>query len=187
MIDKEIVKGCIDNNRAAQKALYEAFYNKMMGVCLRYAQGEDDAHEMVQEGFFKVYKMLKYFKENEILEEWVKKNMIEASIKYIKEDKNQRSIVSTVYATKPGKEKIVDLTDTEIAAKAKQADILTAVQELTKGYRIVFNLYLIDGYSYKDIAEMIDVSEETARANFERAKFSFRKNLIQHLSNSNGK
>jgi len=187
MIDKEIIKGCLDNDRNAQKAVYDEFYGKMMAVCLRYSSGEDDAHEMVQEGFLKVFKSIKSFKESESLDIWIKKIMIEAFVKVIRENKGKRSIVSTVYANKAGKDKPVEMSDKDIIAKAKQDDMLKAIQELTTGYRIVFNLFLMDGYSHREIADILDVSEETSKSNFEKARYTFRKNLIQHLSNVNGK
>ncbi len=187
MVSKEIIKACIDNDKNAQKAFYDAFYSYVMGICLRYSSGEDDAHIMVQEAFYRVYRNLKHFKEGELLDSWVKKDVIQASIKYIREERTERSIVSTVHTNKTGKEKQMEMTDSDIIAKAKQEDMLKAIQELTSGYRIVFNLVLMDGYSYKEIGEMLDVSEYTSKTNFEKARYSFRKNLIQHLSNSNGR
>lgn len=187
MVSKEIVKACIDNDKTAQKAIYEAFYSYVMGICLRYSGGEDDAHAMVQEAFYTVYRNLKHFKESEPLDAWVKKDVIQASIKYIREEKTERSIVSTVHANKTNKEKPFDMSDKDIVTHAKQEDMLKAIQELTPGYRIVFNLVLMDGYSYKEIGEMLDVSEYTSKTNFEKARYSYRKNLIQHLSNSNGR
>jgi RNA polymerase sigma-70 factor (ECF subfamily) len=187
MIDKEIIKGCLDNNRDSQKTLYDEFYGKMIGVCMRYSTGEDEAHEMLQEGFLKVFKNFKNYKESETLELWVKKNVIEGAIKYIRDDKNKKSIVSTVYANKMGKEKPVEMSDSEIVMEAEQGDFLNAVQQLSSGYRIVFNLFFMDGYSHAEIAEMLDISEDTSKTNFEKAKYSFRKNLIQHLSSTNGK
>jgi RNA polymerase sigma factor (sigma-70 family) len=160
----------------------------VMGICLRYSASEDDAHVMVQESFFRVFKSLKNFKESEQpLDVWVKQNVIQASIKYIRDDKTERSIVSTIHVNKMGKDKPEEMSDTDIVTKAKQEDMLKAIQELTPGYRIVFNLFLMDGYTYEEIGEMLDVSEYTSKTNFEKARYSFRKNLIQHLSNSNGK
>lgn len=180
MDEKEIIKGCKENNLSCQKSLYEHFYGKMMGVCLRYSSGETEAHEIIQEGFLKIYKNIRQFKEEEPFELWMKKNMIEVAVKYIRSDKEQRLIVSTVHETKAGaKTKVAAISDDEIIANIQQKEVLKAVQELSLGYRIVFNLMLIDGYSLQETSEVLSISELTSKANFEKSRFAFRKNLIQ--------
>lgn len=188
MNDKDLIKGCLENDRDSQKALYDRFYGKMFGLCLRYSSGEDEAHEMLQEGFLLIYKNLKNFKENEPFDLWFKKMMIDACIKHIRNDKRKKLIVSTVYANKGIiKDKSINLNDNAIVAKIKIDTVLKAVHELSSGFRIVFNLFLIDGYTYKEISEMLDISEDTAKSNLEKTMFTFRKNLTEHLNDSDGK
>ncbi len=179
MEEKEIIKGCLENNKESRKALYEKFYGRMFGICLRYSGGEAEAHDMLQEGFLKMYKNLRSYKENESLESWVKKYTIDVCINHIRSDKDKRLIVSTVHENK-GVIKTVsnEMSDDDILAHIQREDILRAIQELSSGYRIVFNLFLVDGYSQSKISEMLNISEDTTKVNFEKSRFAETKDAL---------
>lgn len=186
MSEHEIIKGCLKNNRESQKALYELFYGKMLGVCLRYSNSIVDAKEVMNEGFLNVFENLNNVKENDLIENWIRKIMIRTAIDHIRKNKQNLLIVSTVHANKKNGITPEQISDDALISKISKEEILKAVQELTPGYRTVFNLSEIDGYSHKEIAEVLDISEDTSKLNLSKAKFALRKNLIQFLNTDNG-
>lgn len=186
MSEQEIIKGCLKNSRESQKALYELFYGKMLGVCLRYSNNIIDAKEVLNEAFLNVFENLHNLKENDAVESWIRKIMIRTAIDHIRKNKQNLLIVSTVHANKKNNNTTEQISDDALISKISKEEILKAVQELTPGYRTVFNLSEIDGYSHKEIAETLDISEDTSRLNLSKAKFALRKNLIQFLNTDNG-
>ncbi|MCE9540257.1 MAG: sigma-70 family RNA polymerase sigma factor [Bacteroidetes bacterium] len=186
MDENEIIKGCLKNSPESQKALYNYYYTKMLGVCLRYSKDSTEAKEILHEGFFKVFTNLKNFKAPEPFEGWIKKIMVNAAIDYLHKNK-QNLIVSTFNANKSVANTLEELTDEELISNINKEEILKAVQELTPAYRKVFNLHLIEAYSHKQIAEMLDISEETSEANLSKAKFNLRKNIQQIITKPHGK
>ncbi len=186
MNEIDIIKGCLKNNRESQKALYDSFYNKMLGVCLRFSKDADEAKEILHEGFSKIFANINNFKEDDSFEEWIKEMMIIASIGYL--DKNKQNIiVSTFDANKIAVNSLPEISDDELISTIDKDGILKAVQGLTPAYRKVFNLFVVDGYSHREIAGMLDISEETSESNLSKAKFNLRKNLQQIIKNSDGK
>lgn len=186
MTENEIIKVCLRNNRESQKALYELFYGKMLGVCLRYSNNIIDAKEVLNEGFLTVFENLKNVKENNSVEDWIKKIMVSTSIEHIRKNKQNLLIVSTVHVNKNNATITNQITDEMLLSKIGKEETLKAVQELTPGYRTVYNLFVIDGYPHKEIAEILDISEDTSKSNLAKAKFALRKNLIQFLNTDNG-
>ena len=190
MNETELIKGCLKNNKESQKALYELFYAKMLGVCLRYAKNEAEAKEMVNEGFLHVFTELKNYKTNESLEENIKDTIIIASINYLKKNK-ENLIVSTVYAnrtagtTSPAT--IVEIPFEEIESKANSEIILKAVQDLAPAYRKIYNLNVIEGFKHAEIAEILNISEETSVQTLDKAKFQLNKNIKQLITEAHAK
>jgi RNA polymerase sigma-70 factor (ECF subfamily) len=179
MNETDIIKGCLRNDRASQKTLYEHFYSKMLGVCLRYSKSSDEAKDVLHEGFLKVFDSLKNFKGNGSFEGWIRRIMVNTAIDHLRKNKQNYLIVSTVYANeKAGSTE--EVSDDELAMHIDKEEILKAVQELTPAYRTVFNLYVIEEYTHKEIAELLDISEGTSKSNLSKAKFNLRKNLM-HL------
>ena len=181
MTENEIIKGCLKNNRESQKALYDMFYSKMLGVCLRYSKDNDEAKEMLSEGFLNVFGNLQNYNENSALEGWIKDIIVKTAIDHLRKIK-QNLIVSTVYAN--DKAIITDdgISDDELVLHVDKEEILKAVQELTPAYRTVFNLYVIEKHSHKEISEILDISESTSESNLAKAKYNLRKNLLHILS-----
>lgn len=188
MNEADIIKGCLKGSRESQKALYEHFYATMYGLCLRYAKNAAEAKEMVHEGFLKVFTELKNHKPSEPLDGWIKNIMINASIDYLRKNK-ENMIVSTVHANKlatPGP-KSAGISEDEMLASADKEIILKAVQELAPAYRKVFNLNLIEGFPHKKIAEILNISEETSEITMDKAKFYLQQNIKQLINKSDGK
>ncbi|HEY0029236.1 MAG TPA: sigma-70 family RNA polymerase sigma factor [Bacteroidia bacterium] len=188
MNETEIIKGCLKNDRASQKILYEHFYSKMLGVCLRYSKSSDEAKDILHEGFLKVFDGLKNFKANGSFEGWIRRIMVNTAIDHLRKNKQNYLIVSTVYANEKASNMAEEISDDDLVLQIDKDEILRAVQELTPAYRTVFNLYVVEEYTHKEIAEMLDISEGTSKSNLSKAKFNLRKNLMHHLKpKANGK
>ncbi len=186
MNENEIIKGCLKNNRESQKALYEYFYSKMFGVCLRYSKDSTEATEILHEGFLYIFANLKNYKSTVQLDVWIKKMMVIAAIVYLHKNK-QNLIVSTFNANVKPVNTLPEISDEELISQINKDHILKSVQELTPAYRKVYNLHEIEGYSHKQVAEMLDISEDTSESNLSKAKFNLRKNIQQIIKNADGK
>jgi RNA polymerase sigma-70 factor (ECF subfamily) len=180
MNEHEIIKGCLKNDRASQKILYEQHYSKMLGVCLRYAKDKDEAKDILHEGFMKVFTNLKNFNGTGSLEGWIRRIMVNTSIDHLRKNKQNYLIVSTVYANEKASGLKDETEDEDIFANIDKEEILKAVQALTPAYRTVFNLYVIEELTHKEIAELLEISEGTSKSNLSKAKFNLKKNLM-HL------
>ncbi len=187
MIEKEIIAGCLEGNRDSEKLFYRKYYGKMLAVCERYAGENDDPRSMLEKGFLEVFKNLRKYKEEEGLEQWVKKWIISTAVRQIRSNKNNRLIISTVNAQKENVSlNLFSIRDEEIAQKATESEILLAIKELVSSYRIVFNMFVIDGYSHASISDMINISQETSLTNLEKSKVAFRNNLVKVINKAHG-
>lgn len=169
MTDEQIIDGVIKGDAKAQKYLYEKYVNKMMGVCLRYARDYEEAQDVLQDGFVKVFEKLKSYKGAGSLEGWVRRIFVNTAIDNHRKTKSQRQHVDldSVEYQLPSDGFVLE----SLAAK----DLLKIVQILPDGYRMVFNLYAIEGYSHKEIAEQLDISVNTSKSQYSRAKSYLRK------------
>jgi len=161
--EAEIIKGCIDNDRLAQKHLYERFYGGMMGVCMRYASHKEQAIEMLNIGFFKVFKSIKTFAEKgSNLEAWIYRIMVNTALDCIRAEMRHRH--DDIEFVKP----VEDTTD--IIATMQAEHILELVNQLPPSYRAVFNLYVIDGYNHAEVGKKLGISEGTSKSNLAKAR-----------------
>jgi RNA polymerase sigma-70 factor (ECF subfamily) len=173
VVEKELIQGCVDNDRLAQKRLYERYYGKMMVVCMRYASGKDQATEMLNTGFFKVFKTIESFaQKGGNLEAWIYRIMVNTSIDFLRSEIRHRhdDIEKTVYAE--------DTTD--VVAQLNAEQIIEMVHSLTPAYRTVFNLYVIEGYNHAEIGEMLGISEGTSKSNLAKARARLQEMIIKN-------
>ncbi|MEO0403647.1 MAG: RNA polymerase sigma factor [Bacteroidota bacterium] len=177
MTDQDIVEGCLKKNPKAQKALYDAYAAKMMSVCLRYAGNRNDAQDVLQEGFIKVFEKLDQFSGKGSLGGWVRMIMINTALIKIRKEKKflHHEEVSEVNDLSPN--------DHGVLEKLAADEILSLVQNLPAGYRTVFNLYAVEGYSHKEIGEMMGISESTSKTQYFKAKAHLKK-ALQKLENT---
>jgi len=169
MTDEQIVNGCIQKNALAQEFLYKKFSRKMMGVCLRYSDSQEEAEDVVQNGFISVFENIVSFKGTGSLEGWVRKIMTNTALTNIRKNKKLKqniALENVEYALAS-----VSFTDENFAVK----DLLKIIQTLPPGFRTVFNLYAIEGYSHKEIGDMLDISEGTSKSQYSRAKAHLQK------------
>ena len=176
---KKIVKGCIKGDRNMQKVLYERYYSKMMSVCYRYAKDSDEAKDLLHDGFMKIFKNLHKYNFSGSFEGWIRRLMINASIDHYRKNKNIFSLFDAnmemdVADKESGEEDIYSSFNTQM--------ILEAVQNLSPAYRTVFNMYAIEGYSHKEIAEKLNINIGTSKSNFAKARMNLRKQLEKKLN-----
>lgn len=173
---REIIERCVKQDKSAQEQLFKYFYGKMMGVCMLYTKDHDRAQEVVQQGFIKIFDKLSEFDFTGSFEGWVRRIMVNASIDAIRKRNRQPFSTDEEYmfnSRSSTQEHDFDADITEI--KAEYA--LEAIQELSPAYQTVFNLYVIENYTHKEIAEILDVTEGTSKSNLAKAKQNLRKIL----------
>jgi RNA polymerase sigma-70 factor (ECF subfamily) len=177
---QKIIEGCVKKKRKYQKRLFDLYYGKMLGVCLRYAKDKDEAKDMVQNGFIKVFKNLKVYNYSGSLEGWIRRIMVNTAIDQIRKNKRDPFKLNEDMPIKNLEEDVPMEAEEyveEIHIKAEQA--IKAISELSAGYRTVFNMYVIEGYTHKEIAEHLGISEGTSKSNLAKAKQKLRQTLSQ--------
>ncbi len=169
MTDEQIVKGCIEKNAIAQKHLYEKFVRKMMGLCLRYCDSSEEAEDVVKMGFISVFENIESYKGTGSLEGWIRKILVNTALSNIRKNKKfkQNIDLDSVEFMLPSSGYLND----NFAAQ----DLLKIIQSLPVGFKTVFNLYAIEGYSHKEIGEMLNISEGTSKSQYSRAKAHLQK------------
>jgi RNA polymerase sigma factor (sigma-70 family) len=174
LLTPELIKGCITKDRRSQKDLYKLYYGYSMRICLRYAKSKDEAVEMVNDGFMKVFTHLHRYDKERSFNAWISTIMINTSIDYyrIRIKQLQMEELNAKHELE-GSENILSHLNYE--------DLINLVQKLSFAYRTVFNLFAIDGYSHEEIAEMLSISVGTSKSNL----FKARENLKKMLSGSN--
>lgn len=160
---EEIVKGCVAGKRLAQNLFYKHFASKMYGVCLRYAKDTTEAEDILQDGFIKVFQHIGSFKNEGSIEGWVRRIMINTALERFRK-KNPLYPVSEIF------EVAKNLKYEEIESQISAQELMGLVQKLSPGYRTVFNLYAIEGYSHKEISEQLGISEGTSKSQLARAR-----------------
>lgn len=168
---EKLIKACIKGDRLAQKAMYDHFKGKMYALCLRYATQQAEAEDMLLQGFFKVFRDLHQFTPGNSLEGWIRRVMVRTALMQLRSNKRW---VSTLPETDwPGDNE----PDAHLPPGTDTQHILRMMRQLPPGYRAVFNLYAIEGYSHREIAEQLDISESTSKSQYLRAKAALRKLL----------
>ncbi len=168
---QQLIKDCIAGERSQQEHLYKYFAPRMFGICLRYAKDYPQAEDILQEGFIKVFNNLNRFRAEGSFEGWMKRIFINTAIEYYR--KSSQRIV--IYES----DSLPELAlDSQIISKLAMDELLQLIQQLPFGYRTVFNLFVIEGYSHKEIAAMLNISEGTSKSQLARA----RNNLQQSIN-----
>jgi RNA polymerase sigma-70 factor (ECF subfamily) len=169
--ENEILDGCIRGERKYHMALYNLFSAKMFSVCLRYANDYNVAQDLLQEGFIKVYKNIAKFRREGSFEGWVRRIFVNTAIEHFR-----RNV--TLYAIHDNETRVYEHYDDNALETLKHQDILNMIQTLSHGYRTVFNLYVIEGYSHKEIGEMMNISEGTSKSQLARARYLLQKKIM---------
>ena len=170
--ERDLLQACIHKERWAQKVLYEEYYGRMMGVCLRYSNNKEDALDILHEGFIKVFKNLTKYEPETSLTAWIRRIMVNTAIDFYRKNVRRRTEdIDEAFDISSADPDAISLITTE--------EILSVVQELSPAYRAVFNLYIIEGYSHKEIADLLEITESTSRSNLVKARLKLKAMLVE--------
>lgn len=165
-----LLNGCLKHKRESQYQLYKLLSSKMFGVCLRYASCSNEAEDILQEGFTKLFMNLDKYRGDGSFEGWARRIFVNTAIEQYRRNSKLFSVVDVEVASK---EETTDTIDTHL----NREDLLNLIQELSPGYRAIFNLYNIEGYSHREIAEILDISEGTSKSQLSRARSILQKRI----------
>lgn len=170
LVEQDLIKGCIEDDPKSQRALYEMFSGKMFSLCLRYLKDEKDAEDVLISGFMKVFKCIKQYKGVGSLEGWIRTIMVIESLGFIRK---HRHMYLEVNIEETNQQDCMTAPEDTLAAE----DLFNLIQELPTGYRTVFNLYAVEGYSHKEIAIKMGISVQTSKSQLSRARAVLQKSL----------
>jgi RNA polymerase sigma factor (sigma-70 family) len=162
---KNIIKGCLAGDRRDQELLYRRHSSKLYAVCLQYSGNDEEARDILQEGFIKIFENLKNYKHEGSFEGWMRRIVVNTALEKFRSRHNLFRVDDIDNISEPEAE-----PDTEDYSGLEAVDLLYIIRELPPKYRMVFNLYAIEGYSHKEIGGMLNISEGTSKSNLSRAR-----------------
>ena len=173
MTEEAILKGCLNNEPAAQQELYQRYSPKMLSVCYRFAKNREDAEDMLQEGFIRVFSQIHQFRAQGAFEGWVRRIIVHTCINILKKNKKFNESVDIIHATN------IQVREESVPSIIQAKQIVECIRMLPIGYRTVLNLFALEGYSHKEIADMLDIEESTSRSQYTRAKAMLQEILVR--------
>jgi RNA polymerase sigma-70 factor (ECF subfamily) len=178
--ETDLIRGCIDGDRRMQEELYRRFSAKMYAVCLRYAGNADDAQDILQDGFVKIFKNLDRFRSEGSFEGWIRRIFVNTAIEHLRRRTYLTPIAEKEENTIPYKEKTA-------LDRLGEKDILKLISQLSPGYRTVFNMYVVEGYTHKEIGDLLGISEGTSKSQLARARMILQEMVVKFLDETNRK
>jgi RNA polymerase sigma factor (sigma-70 family) len=175
--EAQLIEGCINGSRKAQEDVFNAMYRRLLGVCARYAKDDDDAKDILQNGFIKVFKSIENYKGDGSFEGWIKRIVINTAIDSYRRKKVKPVVVDSEMTDRVGSNMEEEKEEESIYQQIPVIMVLDSVQKLSPAYRTVFNLYVLEGYNHNEIAEMLDISVGTSKSNLSKARLNLRKML----------
>ena len=176
--EQEILQACKKNDPSAQKILFDQYAGRLLGICARYCPNMEDAKDALHEGFIKIFKQIDRFKGNSKLETWMTRIMINTAIDHFKKGLKYKFMEEDQLQTYDENVEIVFEEEEEI----QLSDLYKVIEELPDGYRIIFNLYAIEGFTHKEIAQELNISEGTSKSQLARARKHLQKLLKEKLN-----
>ena len=162
--DEELIKGCIACKRLYQERLYAKFSAKMFAICLRYARDYHSAEDILQEGFIKAYQNIEKFRSEGSFEGWLRRIFVNTAIEHFRRSSPMYPVMEVTQADN-------HTVNDEVIEHLAANDLLKMIQTLSPGYRTIFNLYVIEGYSHKEIAALLGINEGTSKSQLARARY----------------
>lgn len=171
MNEKQLIESCRKGDRIGQKELYNRFARKMMGVCYRYVNDKETASDLLQDGFVKVFSSLESYSGKGSFEGWIRKIFVNTALEFLRKTdvlRDATDLDNTAELVQP---------DSSVISSMTADELMQLVHELPPGFRTVFNLFAIEGYSHKEIAELMNITESTSRSQFTRARQMLQKRV----------
>jgi len=172
---KNIISGCLNGNRRDQELLYRRHSAKLYAVCLQYSGNDEEARDILQEGFIKIFANLNHYKFEGSFEGWMRRIMVNTALERYRGKYNLYRVDDIEALQEFGAE-----PDSEDYAGLEASDLLEIIRELPPKYRMVFNLYAIEGYSHKEISKMVNISEGTSKSNLSRARIILQRRVSSY-------
>jgi len=169
----QLIEGCVNNNREAQYKLYNLMSGKMFAVCLRYAKNREAAEDILQDGFVKVFTNIEKFRGDGSFEGWVRRIIVNTAVEYYRKSAKMYPVVNVDDVNK-------DIPWQDTGDNLELEDVMNMINNLSTGYRTIFNLYVVEGYSHKEIADMLQINEGTSKSQLARARYL----LMEMIKNS---
>jgi len=173
--EPDLIDGCIKGNRQMQELLYHRFSPKMYAVCLRYSGNTEDARDLLQEGFIKIFKNLSKYRGDGSFEGWIRRIFVNTSIEHFRKKVHLHDVTET-------QEKTIEDKEWNVLDNLAEKDIIKMIHDLSPGYKAVFNLHVIEGYSHKEIADILGINEGTSKSQLARAKMVLKKMVQDRLN-----
>ncbi len=173
MTEEALIHGCLKSDSTAQRELYNKYSPKMLAVCYRFAHNREDAEDMLQEGFIKVFLQMHTFENRGAFEGWIRRIIVHTCINILKKNKKFNESVDMIHATG------VQIREESVPAIIQAKQVVECIRMLPMGYRTVLNLYAIEGYSHREIANILGIEESTSRSQYTRAKAMLENILIR--------
>lgn len=183
LCQNELIARCLNNNRQAQFKLYEKYSPAMFGVCLRYAKNSTDAEDILQEGFIKVFRYLKDYSGRGSFEGWIRKIMVNSALNFYK----RKNLISKGVDPEDAQHYLPVNFNNEALSKMEHEELLKLIRKLPDGYRTVFNLNIIEGYSHKEIGSLMKISVNTSKSQLSRARSSLKRKVTELLQSEETK
>jgi RNA polymerase sigma factor (sigma-70 family) len=178
--EEELIQGCLRRERNAQQQLYDLYSSKMYGICFRYVRNAMEAEDVLVTAFTKIFERISQFKGEGSFEGWIRRVMVNEALTHLR--KARTMYVETELEAADREPDYDQLSDHLVAE-----DLLNMIDKLPPGYKIVFNMYAIDGYSHKEIADQLGISENTSKSQLSRARTYLQKMLSDQNQVSNSK
>lgn len=163
--EEEILKGCKSNKRKYQELLYRKYAKKMYGICLSYAGDRELAQDILQDSFIKIFNKIREYRMEGSLEGWIRRIIVNTAIDHVRQRQRVKNYI--VDDNDNNKE---DMDDSDALQNLQTQDVLNQVAKLPEGARLVFNLYALEGYTHREIAEKLNISEGTSKSQYNRAR-----------------
>lgn len=173
MTEEILINRCLHNDPIAQKELYNKYSSKMLSVCYRFAHNREDAEDMLQEGFIKVFSQIQTFRNQGAFEGWVRRIMVHTCINHLKRNKKFNESVDLIHASG------LQIREESVPSIIQAKQVIECIRMLPIGYRTVLNLYALEGYSHKEIATVLDIEESTSRSQYTRARQMLEEILVR--------
>lgn len=171
MGESELIAGCVKGNRVDQRQLYDKYATKMMGVCMRYAGDYDTARDLLHDGFIHLFKKIGTYKGEGSFEGWMRKLFVNMALEYLRKKDVLKAHGS--YTTD------IPASDYSVFEKLSADELVKKIAALPAGFRTVFNLYAVEGYSHQEIAELLHITESTSRSQYMRARSWLQKMILE--------
>lgn len=178
-----LIDGCIAGDRRSQRRVYELFYGKMMAVCMRYTKNTDQAKDILQDGFIKVFACMDKFNRAGSFEGWIRRIVVNTAIDHFRRSKNAYLLLGEERSIEDfgdqDEEDVLAEEEGEEEWDVRPADVINAMQKLTPAYRTVFNLYVFEEHTHQEIANMLGINVGTSKSNLAKAKHNLKKLLTK--------